>query len=107
MDDFSVSQRIVALKVAKRKMEEYLDVFKQEELDAFKVVYKLDVELQKSSNPRLLEERRQKFVWASGLKWNVIGQQKQIALCERAIAEEEGRIMNSSSIDCCETSRAY
>ena len=93
MDGFNQSERIVALKQAKEKMEEYLEIFKQEEIDAFKLVADLDEQLGFNSTPHLIERRRQKFVWASGLKLNVMSQQKQIEACERAIAEEECRLI--------------
>ena len=62
IDGFTDCERIVALKNAKTKMEEYLQIFKQEEIEAFKLVQVLDDQLLLHSTPILLEQRRQKFV---------------------------------------------
>ena len=96
MDGFSDCERIQALKRAKSKLEADLEIFKQEEVDAFKLVDKLDEELKLNKSPELEERRRQKLNWAQSLKWNIFGQEKEIKLCEEAIVREE-RISNISS----------
>ena len=94
MDGFNDRQRIEALKKAKCTLESDLEIFKQEEIDAFKVVEDLDKALEINETPELKERRRQKYVFAKGLKWNILSQEKEIERCEQAIAMEENKICN-------------
>ena len=97
MHGFSDSECIEALKRAKSKLEADLEIFKQEEIAAFKLVDDLDEQLKSNSTPELQERRRQKFIWAKSLKWNIIGQEKEIKSCEEAIIREENRYSNISA----------
>ena len=105
LDGFTDTQRVVALKEARAKLQADLEIFIQEEKDAFNKVDELDEQLKVCSNPELEERRRQKFVWASGLKWNILYQKKEIKLCEEAIVREESQLLNSSVRDCTNMSR--
>ena len=96
MDGFTDVERVVALKNAKAKLEADLQIFKDEEILAFELVEDLDEKLKDNSTPELIERRRQKFVWASGLKWNILYQEKEIRMCAEAIAKEESLLLNSS-----------
>ena len=98
MDGFNNTERLTALKSAKVQMELELEIFKKEQIEAFHIVSILDEEILTSANnnPQLIEKRRQKFVWASGLKWNIIGQEKEIKNCEKAIENEERALLKST-----------
>ena len=105
MDGFTDSERVLALKRSLAKLQVDLEIFKQEEIDAFKIVQRLDDELQIKRTAQLEERRRQKFVFASGLKWNILYQEKEINLCKEAIAREESQLVNSSIVDSSNMSR--
>ena len=89
MDGFSPDERIAALKRAKLKLEQDLEIFKLEEIDAFVLVKSMDETLKVYNSPELREKRRQKYEWAKSLRWNLIHQEKQIQLCIEAIQREE------------------
>ena len=96
MDGFNSVDRIDALKRVKAKLEEDLELFKQEEIDAFVLVNSIDQTLKVYNSKELQEKRRQKYEWAKSLKWNVMHQEKEINMCQQAIEREEAQIFDAS-----------
>ena len=99
MDGFSTLERIRALRIAKTNLETDLKMFIEEEIAAFELVKNLDAQLRIHKTPELEERRRQKFNFACSLKWNIIGQKKEIERCTHALTEEENKLASLGTLN--------